>query len=327
MFADNGVPKYVQLVGFIEQAIASKDWKLGEKLPSVAKCCMHYRVSRDTVLLAYETLKKRGIVQSAVGKGYFVKSYQVETQRKVFVLFDELNAFKEELYWSLQQHLGKNVVVDVFFHHFNPKVFRALIEEANGNYSDYVIMPSNLIGIETSIQKLPKEEVYLLDQSRPEWQDYASVHQDFAIDMYAALTKVQVKLKKYEQLVLIFPEEKEPLGMVDGFVKFAETTKIPYQVIPNFSEDLLQVHSVFIVPRDRDLVQIVETSHTNHLVLSKDYGIISYNDTPLKKIVEKGITTITTDFQLMGKTMAQMILNKKRVQVHNPSKIILRNSL
>lgn len=327
MFADNGMPKYVQLVGFIEQAIASKDWKLGEKLPSVAKCCMHYRVSRDTVLLAYETLKKRGIVQSVVGKGYFVKSYQVQTQKKVLLLFDELNAFKEDLYWSLLQHLGKNVVVDVFFHHFNPKVFRALIEEAHGNYSDYVIMPSNIVDAELFIQKLPKEEVYLLDQTREQWHEYASVHQDFALDMYASLFQVKSKLKRYQQIILIFPQDKEPLGMIEGLVRFAENESMRYLVVPEFSEELLLNHPVFVVPRDRDLVQIVETAQEKQLYLKKDYGIISYNDTPLKKIVEKGITTITTDFKLMGKTMAEMILNNRKVQIHNPASIIIRNSL
>ena len=43
-------------------------------------------------------------------------------------------------------------------------------------------------------------------------------------------------------------------------------------------------------------------------------GIISYNETPLKKVVENGITTISTDFKAMGKLLANMILENKKVR-------------
>ena len=49
---------------------------------------------------------------------------------------------------------------------------------------------------------------------------------------------------------------------------------------------------------------------SENLTLAKDIGVISYNDTLLKEIVEGGITTITTDFNVMGKRLAEMILNK-----------------
>jgi DNA-binding LacI/PurR family transcriptional regulator len=62
-------------------------------------------------------------------------------------------------------------------------------------------------------------------------------------------------------------------------------------------------------------------------VLGVDFGIISYNDIPLKKVVENGITTISTNFKIMGKTLAEMVLNSQKEQIENPSKLIIRNSL
>jgi DNA-binding LacI/PurR family transcriptional regulator len=59
----------------------------------------------------------------------------------------------------------------------------------------------------------------------------------------------------------------------------------------------------------------------------KKFGIVSFNDTMLKEVVAGGITTISTDFAEMGKTLADMVLNKKNGQVRNPSKLIVRNSL
>lgn len=327
MLPKNDVPKYLQIVNALEQSISSKATSYGQKLPSVNKCCLQFHVSRDTVLLAYETLKKRGIVQSVAGKGYFIKSYKIETQKRVFVLFDELNAFKQDLYVSLVEHFGKQVFVDVYFHHFNYKVFKALIEEARGNYSCYVIMPSNLKYAPEAISKLAMNEVYLLDQTRPIWNKYASVYQDFEKDIFESLFKVNLLLRKYSKIVLIYPGEKEPIGMVKGFEKFKKTTTTVCEVVTAFNEKLLQHGTVFIVVKDEDLVELIEAAHIKKFVLKKDYGIISYNDTSLKKIVEKGITTISTDFKKMGETMAQMILQQQANQVHNPCNIIIRKSL
>ena len=64
-----------------------------------------------------------------------------------------------------------------------------------------------------------------------------------------------------------------------------------------------------------------------NFILGQDIGIISYNDTLLKEIVEGGITTISTDFNEMGKRLAEMILNKEQVKIENPNKLIIRNSI
>ena len=61
--------------------------------------------------------------------------------------------------------------------------------------------------------------------------------------------------------------------------------------------------------------------------LGSDFGIISYNETPLKKVVENGITTISTDFRAMGKIMAEMILKGQKKQIENKCSLIIRKSL
>tara|TARA_R110002050_G_scaffold39757_1_gene97433 strand:+ start:7437 stop:7661 length:225 start_codon:yes stop_codon:yes gene_type:complete len=72
---------------------------------------------------------------------------------------------------------------------------------------------------------------------------------------------------------------------------------------------------------------IIKKIKEDKLTLSKDIGIISYNDTLLKEIVEGGITTISTDFNIMGERLAQMILHKEQLQIENINALILRNSL
>ena len=120
---NQGVPKYKQIILSIEQAIEDGKLKKDERLPSINKVCLEFSLSRDTVLQAYEELKKRGIIYAILGKGYYIKSTEVSIKQKIFLLFDELNIFKEDLYNSFLKNIGKDAQVDIYFHHFNPEVF------------------------------------------------------------------------------------------------------------------------------------------------------------------------------------------------------------
>jgi DNA-binding LacI/PurR family transcriptional regulator len=75
-------------------------------------------------------------------------------------------------------------------------------------------------------------------------------------------------------------------------------------------------------------VNIVKKSREQLLKLGRDIGVISYNDTPLKEILAEGITTISTDFQSMGRTIAGQILGTEdRIPIKNPFRMTLRKSL
>ncbi|MBP7471126.1 MAG: winged helix-turn-helix transcriptional regulator, partial [Flavobacterium sp.] len=146
---NQGVPKYKQIISSIEKTIEEGLLKKDEKLPSINKVCLEFSLSRDTVLQAYEELKKRGIIYAILGKGYYIKSTEIDIKQKIFLLFEELNIFKEDLYNSFMENIGKGVQIDIFFHHFNLQVFQKLINDSNGNYTKYIIMPANLIGAAT----------------------------------------------------------------------------------------------------------------------------------------------------------------------------------
>ena len=325
--SQSGIPKYKQIIAAVEIAIAENRLQKGDRLPSVNKICLEFSISRDTVLLAYEELKKRGIVFAILGKGYYIKSVEFSFEQRYFVLFDELNAFKEDLFTSFLETIDNRAQIDSFFHHFNLEMFRKLINESNGNYSKYIIMPTNLKGAASVIKTLPKNDVYILDQTNEELSEYPSVHQNFVKDIFSALLAAKPLLEKYKKLLLLFPGYKEPLGMVEGFQKFATTYGFDTTVIPNFENKSIEKGDVYIIPNDRQLVEVIEQAKKQQLQMGSDYGIISYNDTPLKKIVENGITTISTDFKAMGSLLAEMILTNKKNQTENKSQLIVRSSL
>jgi DNA-binding transcriptional regulator YhcF (GntR family) len=319
--------KYKQLVHGIERALSEKRLSLNDKLPSINKVALANGISRDTVLQAYDELKKRGLIYSILGKGYFVKSLGFHHEQHLFLLFDELNSFKEMIYNGFIEEIKEKAELDIYFHHFNPQVFQKLISESAGKYSKYIIMPSNLPKTYEAIAKLPMEDVYILDQTNVNLALFPSVYQDFAKDMKRGLIEVQSRLKFYRKLYLIYPGNKEPIGMVEGFQDFCSEIKFPSEVIHSVEEGNIQKGAVFVIPNDDHLVEVIEIAKRKKLEIGKHIGIISYNDIPLKKVIENGITTISTDFYQMGKTMGRMVLSGNKQRIENPSRIVLRRSL
>lgn len=322
-----GIPKYKQIIHSVEKALLDGLLKKGDGLPSINSVKNRFSLSRDTVLMAFNELKTRGIIESIAGKGYYIKSENVAISQKIFLLFDELNTFKEDLYNSFLNTIDRSIQVDIFFHHFSHDMFSKLIYDSIGNYSYYIIMPANLSHTNRVIEKLPRDKVYILDQTHVELKQYSAIYQNFENDIFNSLNDAMFLLKKYDKIVLLFPEKKQPQGMLRGFQKFRKTTNFPDEVINTLEGRILKKGEVYLVLDDRNLIVIIKKIKDQKLILGKDIGIISYNDTLLKEIVEGGITTISTDFKKMGKRLAQMIINKEQLKIENPNALIIRKSL
>ncbi|MFC0182289.1 hypothetical protein ACFFJX_06830 [Pseudarcicella hirudinis] len=76
-----------------------------------------------------------------------------------------------------------------------------------------------------------------------------------------------------------------------------------------------------------DLVTLIDKIMGKQMILGQDVGIISYNETPLKRLILNGLTTISTDFKAMGKSTAELVLNNSKRHVENPFYLKLRSSL
>ena len=321
------MPKYKQIVTSIEEAIVAGVLKKGDQLPSLNKIKNQYSLSRDTVLAAFNELKNRGIIHSVVGKGYYVSTENIRVEQKVFLLFDELNSFKEDLYNSFLQGLDDNIQVDIFFHHFNKDVFTTLINDNIGKYSYYVIMPANLEATEKVIENLPKDKVYILDQLHKSLSQYSAIYQNFEKDIFKGLSSLLTNILEYKKLVLVFSHEKQPLGILKGFQQFCNQHNIVSEVILSMKNRGIHKGEVYVVLDDRNLIRIIKNIKDKNLILAKDIAIVSVNDNMLKEIVEGGITTISTDFKLMGQKLAEMVLNKEQLKIENPSRLIFRKSI
>ena len=112
-----------------------------------------------------------------------------------------------------------------------------------------------------------------------------------------------------------------------AFEEFCAENEFEHEVVKSLSGIRPSLYEAYFLISDRDLVQMVKIAKNYKYKLGKKFGIVSFNDTVLKEVVSGGITTISTDFMEMGKTLSKMVLDHKKVQVRNPSKLIIRNSL
>jgi len=320
-------PKYRQIIDSVYGAIKRKVLKKGDKVPSINQICSDFGLSRDTVMVAFYELKAMGILISQPGKGYYIATTEIQHEERVFVLFDELNAFKEDLYNSLMNNLKGRANVEVYFHHFNNKVFKNLIAESIGKYTSYVIMPATFDSTQHLLSKIPKDKVFILDRLKSDLNKYPVVFQDFKQDFYDALNEGISLLKKYRKLIFVNPGGKEPSERSIAFVEFCVENNFDYEVVKTLYGIRPSLYEVYFLISDRDLVELVKIAKYYNLKLGKKFGIVSFNDTMLKEVVAGGITTISTDFTEMGKTLSEMVLGHQSRRVRNPSKLIVRNSL
>lgn len=323
---NDSCPKYRQLVNNVIEGIEKGKLEKGDRIPSLNQICKLNSMSRDTIMMAFNELKTRGLISSRPGKGYFILNTQIEIHQRIFVLFDELNSFKEDMYNAILDNLKSNSDVDIYFHHFNFQLFNDLIEKAVGNYTAYVIMPATFNHTKEVINKLPADRVYILDREKKDLVNYPSIFQDFENDIYEALTENHHLINKYQQLVMVHPGGKEPEERVEGMMRYCNFTGTSFEIIEKLGNKINK-DCCYLVPEDRTLVKLIKIAEKNQLQLGCDIGIISFNDTVLKEVVAGGIATISTDFVKMGETLATMIKNKSKQSVRNPWMFVKRHSV
>lgn len=322
------IPKYKKIISYIEGLIREEKLRKGDKLPSINLLKKRFSLSRDTVLLALYDLKARGIIVSIPGKGYYLHNEDISCNQRIFLLFDELNNFKEDLYNSFIESLDDDITVDLFFHHFNVSQFSQIVYQSLGNYNYYIIMPSSLSGLRNVVEKLPFDKTYILDQDHEELKNYSGIYQNFEKDIYNALTNLKDHiLPKYNQINFIYLKSKLPQGLVEGFERFCKEEGICNHKYNSIDKSPIEKGDLFLLLEDRDLIILVKKLKNRGFEIGKDVGVISYNESALKEIVHDGVTTISTNFIEMGQRLAGLIMKDQKERIENRNNVFLRNSI
>lgn len=330
---DAKTPKYKQIVKSVISSIERGVLKQDDQLPSINELSEEYYLARDTVEKAYKELKALGVIDSVRGKGFYILNEKPK-QMRVLLVMNKLSAYKKAVYEGFVSTLGDRATVTLHIHHGNVRVFDDIMKESLGHYHYYVIMPhfydeADRVAVLSMLKKIAPKELILLDREFSDFSgEYASVYQDFTDDIYGALESGVDLLDKYQEIVLVFPQDvKYPPEIVRGFRNFCAHYHKQGRIIAKASdEEELKGHA-YVVLEDSDLAELVKKTRLQSLVLGEEVGIVSFNDTPLKEVLANGITVISTNHSQMGRTAAELILKGKVMHVKNPFGLIRRGSL
>jgi len=320
----SSVPKFQQLIQAFQDAISQKKLKPGDVLPSVNQMCKECNLSRDTVFKAYAELKKRNVIESVPNKGYFVAG---EITR-VFLFLDTFKAYKEVLYDSFRKSLPDHVTVDLHFHHYYIDVFKNQIRESAGKYSKYLIMNFDHEEVSECLKQLDPKKVLIIDWNINAKDQHSQIFQDFGQSVQDALQSGIERIKAYQHFCFVYPDYTyHPYESVEFFLRFCKQNGIKHSIFTDPDNIEVKKGTVYLSVSDRAMVKLLDKARAQKMEFGKDVGLISYNETPMKKYIDKGITVLSTDFELMGKKMAKFVQGSKAEFYCVPTNLITRNSL
>lgn len=323
-------PVYQQIKNSVLNAVEDKKLLIGDSIPSINKICSEFELAPGTIIRAYDELREIGIISSKQGKGYFISGTQIEKKTRIFLLFDRMNAFKEILYDSFRNEFTEETEIQVFFHHYNPKRFEKLVRENLGKFSHYILMPHLNASIQRIVQRIPEKRLIFIDNLPPDLNTNSkAVYQDFYNDIYKALFQEADKLRKYKTINLSLSKSDfqfVPAAIKNGFTKFCDENNLQHNIIQNITELNLKKNNLYIIFDDSELLNTLKIIQKKEWKLKEDIGIISFDETPMKELLAGGISVLSTDFELMGKTAAEMVKGKINGQIANPFRLIYRNS-
>ncbi|MFT4094383.1 MAG: winged helix-turn-helix domain-containing protein [Niabella sp.] len=328
---NDSLSKVEQIATSVRQAISNGTFQKNQQLPSINEFSHNYSFARDTVEKAYGALKKEGLISSVKGRGYFVLSRSGRLL-KVLLVMNKLSAYKKIVYNSFIKKLGSRAKVDLQIHHYNLKLLTEIIQSSLGKYNYFVIMPHFTYNIKEKdiaevLSMISKDQLIILDKQIKILKGRCTeIYQDFEHDIYKALLSAGSFMKKYSSVVLILNEEGfHPREIVKGVKRFCNETGKTFQLTYSAEHLELQKRALYIETLETDLSLLIKKSRAQAWNLGQEIGIISFNETILKELLN--ITVVTTDFQNLGIQAASSILEGTINCVKNPFYMIRRGSI
>lgn len=323
--------KQSRVVLSIIRSIEAGRLKVGDAIPSLTAMCVESGIGRDTVVKAYDRLKAMGVVEPLHGKGFFVATDRPNRSIRTLVMFDTLfNGFKERVVQGMVETAGDRARFDFFSHNFNDEAFVRTLLDKQSRYERLVVMPYESAAVKDCLARIDQDKLVLLDidVAFPR-KDCAVVRQDFDRELEHALDSGEMRFERYKRFELIFPDriKQVPPGIRSACTRFCKRLGLPLAITPTFDPKRLSPGTVYLVIDDNELVALIKELHLRDLRAGRDVGLISYNDTAMKEIVEGGVTVVSTDFRELGVVAARRILAPEKSDTLVPTRLIVRKTL
>jgi len=320
--------KQERILQGIKSALEDDTISYGDQLPSVNKMAKEIGVARETVVKAYKVLRDRGIVKSKHGVGYYISTIDTAQQMSVALVLYGFQTFQQTFYNTFRKSLGKNHNIDVFFHHNNPSIYKSILNQIQGKYGYYVLAPIENYSIDEMNVVSSLGRTLIIDRFQDFGNDVSYITQEFKNSSRSVLDLLESRIKDFDKLVLFFKSSADyPEGIRTAVVEFCQANDIPLEIQEDYELGSVEKSNLYLTVGDADLWSLLKDCKTNKFNLGSDVGVLSHNDSPVKEIIEDGITTFSTDFSVMAEMAAEHILSKQKIRKVIPTKLIRRKSL
>ena len=330
-------PIYKQLLSEFERLIEAGELRVGECLPSMNELSAQLNISKETVKKVYSILRERGAIESIHGKGFFVAARQEGRKLRIFLLLDRLSQYKQILYDAFIAEMGDKAEITIYMYNQNIDTFETFIDSALDNYDYYLITPHFPLDAETqgralkALKRIPNRKLIVLDNWLRSLQgNYGAVYQDMANDIYEGLSSAIDDLRKYNKLhVIILPTSLYGTLIMVGITRFCEEYGIDVAFHYDINENMMHRGDLYLLLNGQlgvGLVEVARMATNSGLKIGTDVGVISYNDSYLSEIILGGLTTVSTDFEQMGRLAAKMVLSNDFQKIKCDFKLIRRKT-
>ncbi len=327
---------YKQLVDEIIAAVRDGRLKAGDIVPSMNELSDELDISKETVKRAYGILREKGVLEAHQGKGFYVADTSKKDSVSVLFLFDKFSTYKQEIISGYQEVKTRKSEDTILLFNQDVNLFEYFLNENLGKFDYYVVSPHFPLDAESQaraaklIRRIPNHKLIMIDRWISDIPgNYGAIYQDFANDAYNGLTQGLEKFKDVSMLkVVILPSSLYGPLMEKSIRKFCKDNGVKVKFLPNVPKDI-DKGDVFLLLNsqlDSGLLSIWENANTQGLKVGEDYFIISYNESPIDRIVLGGLTTISTDFTEMGREVGRMMNEKTMWKTHIKFKMNKRST-
>ncbi|WP_420401843.1 substrate-binding domain-containing protein [Flagellimonas sp.] len=324
----SNLTKHEHLVLGTIEAIDDGILRRDDKMPSINLMIKESGYSRKTIYDAYEELKNRGLIESKMGKGYFVSSDQTTIIRNVALLLFTFQRFQQEFYNAFRKELGDKFRIDVYFHHNNMDVFQSILANIKSRYGYYVIAPIQDKTLVPILEQFDHKRMLIVDRYLPLDQKYSFISQEFEDSIYSKLIDLIPFIKKYKAFIMYFkPNSILPAEILHAFKRFSDKYEVNGIVEEAYPLGSVQKENLYFCVDDNTLWDLLRDASQKEYEIGKDVGVLSLDDHIVKEMIHGGITTISSDFKEMGRKAAKQIKSGTVTREFMSLSLLQRNSL
>lgn len=327
------IPKSVQLSNAFLHALEKGDLLKDDLLPSAIELSEQLNIPISVIEALYKGLQDNQVILPVPGEETFLVNSGSEKPLSILVLFNKLSRHKKIILDAFIQALAGRYLLDFHIYHNELRIFKKILKQAEKkDYARYMVIPSFEEDDQRAyhlLNAIPKEKLLLIDKLDPLVKgNFAAVYEDFEKDIYDSLQQLNGSLSKYQTIKLLYPDNSYyPKAIINGFSRYCIDYAFDYAVFSDIHQETIRENVAYICLSEDDLILLVDKMLVSGYKIGKDIGVISYNETPIKKLIVNGVTTISTDFRLMGAKAAEMVSSPQHDLFAVPSAVIIRNSL